>query len=153
MAKLMWILFIGMPILELAVIIQVGQGIGVLGTVLVMLLTAVLGLRLLKQQGSLTLGSIRQKMAQGELATGTLLEGVLLAVAGVLLITPGFVTDGVGFLLTFPISRKWCADYLLRMNWIQMQQPQAAHGFAYRQSHRAQPKHSDAIEGEFLRKD
>jgi len=77
----------------------------VLPTVFLVMLTAVIGIYLLRRQGLSTLTRGMQKMQQGELPAHEMAEGLLLAIAGALLLTPGFVTDGVGFILLTPILR------------------------------------------------
>ena len=76
-----------------------------LPTVFLVMLTAVIGIYLLRQQGLSTLTRGMQKMQQGELPAQEMAEGLLLAIAGALLLTPGFVTDGVGFILLTPVLR------------------------------------------------
>lgn len=96
------ILFIGMPILEMLILIKVGGVIGALPTIGLVLLTAMLGLALLKQQGISTLLSAQQKLDGGQLPMNELVQGVFLAVGGALLLTPGFVTDAIGFCCLIP---------------------------------------------------
>ena len=69
--------------------------------------TATVGLSLLKRQGLSTLLSARQKMNEGSIPATELVSGVMLAVGGALLLTPGFVTDAVGFVLLIPQTRQW----------------------------------------------
>lgn len=100
-------LFIVMPIAEMAVLIQVGSVIGVLPTIGLVLLTAVIGAALLKQQGLATLTRANQRLNSGELPAKEVAEGLILAVGGALLLTPGFITDTVGFLCLIPGTRHW----------------------------------------------
>ncbi len=99
------LIFLIVPLVEIYILIQVGQVIGALWTVLFVVLTAVIGVQLLKSQGLSTLSRAQQKMHDGELPAQELLEGIALVVAGAFLLTPGFVTDGFGFLLLFPPTR------------------------------------------------
>ncbi len=101
------LLFIAVPIVEMWILIQVGGEIGALPTIGLVVLTATIGLGLLKRQGLSTLMSARAKMDQGRIPAGELVSGVMLAVGGALLLTPGFVTDVVGFLLLIPATRRW----------------------------------------------
>ena len=103
--------FIVMPILEMYVLIRVGNYIGALETIGLVLLTAVLGLALLRQQGFEALSSARMKLQQSEIPAEEILTGFFLAIGGVLLITPGFITDLFGFVCLVPFSRK----FLLRL--------------------------------------
>jgi len=100
-----FLLFI--PILEIAVFILVGGQIGVFPTLGMILLTAIIGSILLRVQGFATLGRIQQKTQMGEVPGEELVSGVMIMIAGVLLLTPGFVTDSIGFLLFFPPFRKF----------------------------------------------
>lgn len=108
------ILFLGIPILEIYLLIQVGSSVGVILTMFLVVLTAVLGAFLLRQQGLSTLTRFQQNMGSGKLPAQELLEGVILLVGGALLMTPGFFTDAVGFLCLFPLSRQAIAFWLMR---------------------------------------
>ena len=92
------LLFIAMPVLEMWVLINVGSQIGALATIALVLLTALIGVGLLREQGLETLLRGRRKLQSGELPTGEIAEGLILAVSGALLLTPGFITDVLGFL-------------------------------------------------------
>ena len=99
------LIFLAVPILEIYLLIQVGQVIGAGWTILLVVLTAVIGVWLLKLQGLSTLTRAQQKLSENELPAREILEGMGLVVAGALLLTPGFFTDAVGFLLLFPPTR------------------------------------------------
>ena len=105
--RLLLLIFIVVPILEMWLLITVGGAIGVVPTIGLVLLTAVVGLRLLRQQGLQTLFRYQQRLQSGEIPAQELMEGLMLAVGGALLLTPGFVTDFVGFCCLLPISRRW----------------------------------------------
>ena len=90
--RLFLLLFITIPIIEMWVLIEVGSEIGALNTIFLVFLTAAIGLALLRQQGMNTLLRVNQQMEQGQLPAGDILEGVMLAVGGALLLTPGFIT-------------------------------------------------------------
>lgn len=107
-------LFIVMPIAEMAVLIKVGGIIGVLNTVGLVLLTAVVGAWLLRQQGLATLLRANERLNSGELPAKEVAEGLILAVGGALLLTPGFITDTVGFLCLLPGTRHWLAAQALK---------------------------------------
>jgi UPF0716 protein FxsA len=108
-----FLVFVATPIVEMYLLIQVGGYIGALPTIALVLLTAVAGIALLRIQGLATLGRGLGKLQSGRLPAQEVVEGLLLAVAGALLITPGFVTDGVGFLLLTPVSRTLLARRLM----------------------------------------
>ena len=104
-----FLLFILMPIIEIAVLIQVGGSIGLIPTLLIIIATAIIGTFLLRQQGLATLTRARQRMSTGQLPAEQMMEGVLLLIGGVLLLTPGFVTDAFGLSCLFPLTRRWMA--------------------------------------------
>ena len=97
--------FIIVPVLEIAVFIQVGGLIGVLPTIALVLLTAVAGTMLLRVQGLAVIRRARDSLERNELPVAEVFDGLCLAVAGVLLLTPGFVTDTLGILLFIPATR------------------------------------------------
>ena len=98
-------LLLVVPILEIAVFIVIGQQIGVLMTLALILVTAVIGTILLRSQGFSILTRIRQETDAGRLPGRELGDGAMILIAGVLLLTPGFVTDTIGFLLFVPQIR------------------------------------------------
>ncbi|MCH1414229.1 MAG: FxsA family protein [Glaciecola sp.] len=111
MGKL-FILFVVMPIAEIAVLINIGEIIGGWNTVLLVILSAMLGAFLVKREGIATLAQAQFKMQKGELPAKELGSGLLLLVAGVLLVTPGFITDIFGLLLTLPFTRNRIGEVL-----------------------------------------
>lgn len=106
------LLFIAMPIIEIAMFIQVGGQIGLLPTLAIVVLTAVVGTAMLQRQGRATLARARERLGSGQMPAEEMLEGLLLVVGGVLLLTPGFFTDAFGFACLIPISRRWIAARL-----------------------------------------
>lgn len=94
-------------------LIEVAGYINTLPTIGMVMLTAVIGVYLLKRQGVATLTRGMRRLDGGELPAQEMAEGLLLAVAGALLITPGFITDTVGFLLLFPPTRQLFAQLML----------------------------------------
>ncbi len=98
-------LFIGVPIMEIALFIQVGGFLGLWPTLGIILATAILGALLLKIQGLGIVRRAEQHLQQGELPVAEVVSGVFLLVAGALLLTPGFVTDAIGFALFVPAVR------------------------------------------------
>ena len=99
------LIFLLVPLVEIYILIQVGQVIGALWTIFFVVLTAVIGVALLKQQGLSTLTRAQDKMNHGEVPANELLEGLALLVAEAFLLTPGFFTDAFGFLLLLPPTR------------------------------------------------
>lgn len=111
----MW-LFLGLvlvPIIEIGLFIQLGGFIGLWPTLAIVVITALLGSILLRQQGLSTLENLRRSAESGQSPAGPLANGALILVAGLLLLTPGFFTDSIGFLLMVPPVRalliKWIA--------------------------------------------
>jgi UPF0716 protein FxsA len=102
----LFLLFTLVPALELYLIIKVGQSIGAFNTLLIIIFTGVLGAYYARQQGFKVFSNIQWKMEQGNLPGDDLVNGAMLLVGGALLITPGFVTDFLGFSLIFPPTRE-----------------------------------------------
>jgi UPF0716 protein FxsA len=103
---LLALLFVALPLVELMLLLRVGDLIGPLYTLGLVVCTGVVGASLARWQGMRVLASLRAETAAGRLPTGPILEGVLLLVAGAFLITPGVITDVAGFLLIIPPSRR-----------------------------------------------
>jgi len=106
MMRLFLFLFITVPLLELYVLIEVGSGIGGLNTIALCLITAAIGGLLVREQGLKTLWDARRGLATGHLPTAHMAHGLMIALAGVLLFTPGFITDAAGFVLLIPPFRR-----------------------------------------------
>lgn len=104
--RFLFLLFVITPIAEMWLLIKVGGYIGALSTVALVALTAMIGIALLRQQGLSTLWRAQQRMESGELPAQEIVEGLLLAVGGALLLTPGFITDTIGFACLLPGLRK-----------------------------------------------
>ena len=111
----MWFLvFFSIPIVEMYLLIEVAERIEALPTILLVMLTAVLGVSLIRQQGLSTLTKGIRRLNQAEIPAAEIIECVLLAVAGAFLITPGFLTDFIGFMIIIPITRRITALMLLK---------------------------------------
>jgi UPF0716 protein FxsA len=111
---ILFLLFIIVPIIEISLFIQIGGKIGGFNTLALVIVTAALGAFCVKREGIATLQSAQQKLQQNQMPAKELIAGAGLLVAGVLLITPGFMTDLFGFLLILPFSRKWLLERLLK---------------------------------------
>ena len=98
--------FIVLPILEMYVLIKVGGNLGSLNTVLLVLLTALIGVALLRVQGFRTLMNAKNKLGMVQLPAEEIITGIFLAIGGALLLTPGFITDIFGFLCLVPFTRR-----------------------------------------------
>lgn len=105
MFSLLLLLLLVVPFVELWVIVEVWRAIGGIETLLVLLTVSVLGAWMVKREGLSVWTRLNAQLAQGRVPTDELLDGALVLFAGALLLTPGFVTDGVGLLLLFPPSR------------------------------------------------
>ncbi len=118
MPLLLILIFVGVPILEIAVFIQAGDIFGLWPTLAAVVVTAVVGAALLRAQGLAALGRARRQLDRGQIPIAEVITGVCLLVGGALLLTPGFVTDTVGFLLLIPPVRqfigRWAMGALVR---------------------------------------
>ncbi|MCK5263022.1 MAG: FxsA family protein [Gammaproteobacteria bacterium] len=154
------LLFIIIPLVELYLIIKVGGYIGAFWTVMIVIGTAVIGVNLLRMQGFSTLQRAQQNMAQGAMPAMEMMEGIVLAVGGALLITPGFLTDTLGFICLIPFTRQALIRGFIKRGSVQM------HGFQGHEFHHRQYRDHDqaggsssqgsggrTLEGEFHRKD
>ncbi|MDF2177889.1 FxsA family protein [Aliiglaciecola sp. CAU 1673] len=122
MGKILFLLFVLIPIAEIALLLEVGERIGGWETIGLILLTAFIGAALVRHQGMSTLFEARRRMDMGEVPGQQMAEGMLLLIAGVLLVTPGFVTDAFGFLLVLPVTRPLLARALLSKMQLQVVQ-------------------------------
>jgi UPF0716 protein FxsA len=102
----LFLLFTVVPAIELYLIIKVGQSIGAANTILLIVVTGILGAYYARQQGFRVVSNIQWKMQQGQVPGDDLVNGAMLLVGGALLITPGFITDFAGFALIFPPTRE-----------------------------------------------
>jgi len=109
-------LFVGVPLLEIAAFIQIGSLIGVIPTLLGCVVTAIIGAYLVRLQGFAVLRDAQARLSRDELPVDALAHGAMILVAGVLLMTPGYVTDAMGFALLVPPLRvavaKWVVNYV-----------------------------------------
>ena len=113
MFKLLFALFLIVPLIEIAILIQIGKIVGIGYAIILVIGTAALGAALLRTQGLSTLAKVQMSMDQGNLPATELVEGLILLVAGALLLTPGFFTDIFGFIALIPAVRQRVAKHLL----------------------------------------
>jgi len=99
------LLFILLPAAELALLIEFGSRFGTLHTLILIVLTGIVGASLARSQGLGVMGEIQQEVAAGRLPTNSLVDGVIILVAAALLVTPGILTDAFGFLCLLPAFR------------------------------------------------
>ena len=147
----MWLFlaFLTVPLIEIALFIQVGGFIGLWPTLGIVVLTAVLGTWLVRSQGAMALGQLRGSFSRLDDPTEPLAHGAMILVAGALLLTPGFFTDAVGFSLLMPPVRSAVFSYLRKR--ITVQNFEMGQGFEAR-THHSHPSHSargDVIDGDF----
>ena len=155
------ILFFIIPLVEIYFLIQVGEQIGAWMTVLLVIITAIIGVTLLREQGIRTIIKANQAMQAGQMPAQEMFDGFLLAAVGILLVTPGFFTDAVGFVLLVPSVRKIILKSLLKnvLSQANMQfssthfssthQPQSSH----REDLSENKPGSRTIDGDFKRED
>src|SRR5918992_2653951 len=105
MFGIVFLALIAIPIVELYVIVQVGQEIGVLPTLALLVIVSVAGAWLLRQQGTATWGRLQETLRRGAGPTKEATDGALILLGGALLLTPGFVTDAFGLVLLLPPTR------------------------------------------------
>ena len=108
------LLFFIVPLVEIYFLVQVGEQIGAWKTILLVVITAIIGVTLLRQQGMRTLLKANQSMQAGQMPAKEMFDGLVLAVVGVLLLTPGFFTDAIGFILLVPVVRKVLLNSLMQ---------------------------------------
>lgn len=135
--------FILFPLLELAVLIQVGSSIGVLATLLLIIASALIGGFLLRIAGPATAWRARARLLSGEAPEQEMLDGLLLALGGFLLLLPGFLSDLLGVLCLLPFTRHLLRQRLTR---------RAAHAADATQGPASRPR-PQVIEGEWERRD
>ena len=105
-------LFIIIPVIEIRILWSLGSSIGIAPTLIIVILTGIIGANLARNQGIKVLNSINTDLHSGKMPADTLLSAALVLVGGVLLITPGIMTDAFGFCLLIPIFRKLIAKVL-----------------------------------------
>ena len=124
MGLILLLALIGVPILEIAVFIEAGERLGLWPTLAAVILTAVVGTALLRIQGLSTLARARESLDAGQLPVAEVFDGLCLLLGGALLLTPGFVTDFLGFLLMIPpvrrFLRRWCQKHWMESGQFRM---------------------------------
>ncbi|TNE41630.1 MAG: FxsA family protein [Alphaproteobacteria bacterium] len=118
MGLILFLLFLGIPLIEIGLFVKVGGAIGLGPTLLIVIGTAFLGSWLLRTQGLATYRQAQKDMSDGMLPVDQVVHGLFLLIAGVLLLTPGFMTDTLGFLLFMPPFRlalgRWILKYIAK---------------------------------------
>ncbi|WKE65029.1 FxsA family protein [Gallaecimonas kandeliae] len=145
----LFLLFLIVPFIEISLLIKLGGIIGVVPTVALMVITAVIGARLVRQAGFATWAEAQRRLAAGEVPGQQICEGLLLLIAGVMLLTPGLLTDLAGIVLLVPSVRGKLAAKLGKRMVVYSAGPMG--GQPGQQGH--SPRQNNTIEGEFERKD
>ncbi|WP_096189703.1 FxsA family protein [Evansella halocellulosilytica] len=105
MGRIFLLLLIIVPAMEIGILILSGNTIGVIPTILLIILTGILGAALAKREGLNAIRSAQMQASQGQLPSDVILDGICILVGGVVLLTPGFITDALGFFLLIPQTR------------------------------------------------
>lgn len=160
--RVVLLLFLLFPIVELALLIKVGSAIGVLPTLLLVIGSAILGSVLLRVAGLATAWRAREKLARGELPEQEMLEGLMIALGGGLLLLPGFISDIFGVFCLIPFTRRLLVNKLRQRAAEQAMRQRAFADELARQTRpgEAQPGSArpgaarpNVIEGEYERRD
>jgi UPF0716 protein FxsA len=115
-----FLLVLIIPFLEIYLLLQVGGIIGAFPTIFLVVFTAVLGAWLLRQQGFATFQRLQANLAQGKVPAYEMIEGPIILVGGALLLTPGFITDAMGFICLIPQFRRKIAQYIIEKHLVQV---------------------------------
>jgi len=142
-------IFVVVTLAEIYVLVSVGQAIGGLSTVLLVVITAFIGTSLLRQQGWSTMAKAQQSMAEGRTPAMEMLEGVVILVSGILLLTPGFLTDGLGLLGLMPWSRHYFINHFLEKNAERVFKSRNSVFINRSRTTDSKSKKDETIEGEF----
>lgn len=141
----LFLLLVAVPIIEIALFIEVGGWLGTWPTIGIVILTALIGSILLRRQGLKALGDVQGRLRSGDDPGQLLADGAMILVAGVLLLTPGFFTDAVGFLLLIPGIRK--SIY----NWVRSNMVMSVHMTHTHAQHRPEWRSggSQTVDGDY----
>ncbi len=141
--QLVFLVFLIVPFIEIYLLLQIGGIVGIFPTIALVVLTAVIGASLLRQQGIATWQRFQENLQRGEIPAYEMVEGPILLVGGALLLTPGFFTDVIGFACLIPPMRKKIAQYIIEKRLVSA-------GVAPKYKEKSQP---DVLEGEFRKED
>lgn len=150
------LLFFAVPLIEIYLLIQVGQVIGALSTILLVIATSVFGAYLLRQQGLSALARFQNSLRQGQLPADEMKEGVFILLGGILLMTPGFFTDFLGLFCLLPLTRKLVIK-LFAKRWKSSSSTGYEDVYIHTNTRAQEPEGSRSLpktlEGEYIRKD
>ena len=108
----LFLLFTLIPVIELSLLIKIGSYIGIMNTIVIVILTAIVGAYMVRMEGMGVMYRIQTSMQQGMFPGEELISGAMILVAGALLLTPGFFTDVMGFLMVIPVTRKYISNLI-----------------------------------------
>ncbi|MBA1272304.1 FxsA family protein [Stutzerimonas azotifigens] len=148
--RIFFFLFLLFPLAELALLIKVGSSIGVLATLLLLVVSGMAGILVLRLAGFATAWRARERLARGELPEREMLQGLVMAIGGGLLVLPGLISDVAGLLILFPPTRKLLLGLVQRRFEAQAQRRRAFADDLQARSGAERPK---VIEGEWERRD
>ena len=140
--QIIFLLVLVIPFAEIYLLLKVGGIIGAFPTIVLVVLTAVAGTWLLRQQGFATFQRLRANLAEGNIPAYEMIEGPIILVGGALLLTPGFITDLLGFACLIPQLRRKIAKNVIENHLVQGGIFQAG-----------KPPQTDVLEGEFRKED
>jgi len=141
-SQIIFLVVLIVPFVEIYLLLQVGGIIGAIPTIILVILTAIIGAGLLRKQGFETFQRCQKNLAQGQIPAYEMIEGPIILIGGLLLLTPGFLTDILGFACLIPSLRRKIAQYVLENHLLQ-----AVSGFP------KTSKSENTLEGEFHRDD
>jgi UPF0716 protein FxsA len=150
--RFLFLVFIAVPLVEMLLLFEVAEEIGGMTTLGLVVLTAVIGVQILKQQGFSTLLRANERLESGQLPAQEIVEGMMLAGAGALLLTPGFITDTVGFILLTGPLRRPLAQRVIKAGIVHTFSSGSGRGFSY-QTRRDPRAGGNVYEGEYSRPD
>lgn len=150
--RFLFIPFVILPVLEIMLLIRVGGWIGVWPTVFLVLSTAFIGVMLLRRQGLKTLFRINERLAHGEVPAREMLEGLMLAIGGALLLAPGFITDTMALICLLPPTRRMLLRAMARRVRV-YPGPGAVPPDMDPHGDPRPPRRPEVIEGDFRRED
>ena len=146
----MWlfIIFVAVPIIEIVLFIEIGSFLGLFPTLLIVIITAALGTYLVRSQALSTLKNLKRQLDELQNPTEYFADGAMILFSGALLLTPGFFTDAVGFLLLTPWFRSLVFKYL-KQRWALISKTTRGQEIYKKNNYRKSPRNTTIIEGEY----
>ncbi len=110
----LFLIFTLVPLIELSLLIKIGSHIGTFNTIVLVIVTAVVGAYLVRLEGTGVMSRMQKNMREGTFPAEEVVDGAMILIAGALLLTPGFITDTLGFFALFPVSRTYIKKIAMR---------------------------------------